>query len=209
MTRALVFDLGGVVLRWQPAELLRQALPALALDAHGATRLSASFFQSFEPGGDWALFDRGAIDERQVVERIAARIGLPAGAVQAVVDAVPAHLQPRPDMVALLASLRERRVPIYYLSNMPAPFAQRLLDDHPFFGWFADGVFSSRLQMVKPERPIFDEASRRFGLDPGEALFIDDSAANIEAARALGWAALHFVDPAQCERDLRARGLLG
>jgi putative hydrolase of the HAD superfamily len=204
--KAIVFDLGGVVLRWRPVELMAQALPALASDAAQAQRIALAFFEAHVPGGDWAQFDRGVIDADEVILRIVRRTGLRDVDVRAVVEAVPAHLSPLPATVELLDRLHRQGLRLHYLSNMPAPFAQHLLETHEFFGWFASGVFSSRVRMIKPERPIFDEALRRFGIEPAEALLIDDSPPNVEAARAAGWRAFQFVDAAQCDAQLQALG---
>jgi putative hydrolase of the HAD superfamily len=68
--------------------------------------------------------------------------------------------------------------------------------------WFDDGVFSSRVQLVKPQPAIFRAASQRFGLAPGELVFIDDLAHHVDAARALGWQAIHFNDARDCEAAL-------
>ena len=91
---------------------------------------------------------------------------------------------------------------LFYLSNMPAPYADHLERSHDFFDLFDDGVFSARVQLMKPDPAIFREASRRFGLAPGEMLFVDDVAHNVEAARALGWQALHYRGAAECEAAL-------
>jgi HAD superfamily hydrolase (TIGR01509 family) len=69
-------------------------------------------------------------------------------------------------------------------------------------------VFSSRAGLIKPEPEIFAHTARLFGLEPAQTLFIDDFAHNVDAARAAGWRALQFIDPAQCEAGLRAEGAL-
>ena len=61
---------------------------------------------------------------------------------------------------------------------------------------------------MKPDPAIFRLVCERFGLAPGEMLFVDDSAANIEAAQALGFDVHHFTDPAALRPALEARGLL-
>jgi putative hydrolase of the HAD superfamily len=91
---------------------------------------------------------------------------------------------------------------------MPAPYARHLEDTHAFMRWFEGGVFSSRVQLVKPDPAIFHEAARRFAAAPSELLFIDDFALNVKAARALGWQAVHFLSAEQVEADLVARGLV-
>ena len=64
-------------------------------------------------------------------------------------------------------------------------------------------------KLAKPDARIFDLAARRFGLEPGAMLFIDDNPANIAAARELGWNVHHFSDAQALRADLTHRGLLG
>lgn len=203
----VVFDFAGVLFHWHPPRLVQRVLPQHAGDAQAGAALAAAIFQGY--GGDWAEFDRGTLEVPELVRRIAARTGLPQGDVRALVDAVPAELQPMPDTVALLRRLRDDGRRLFYLSNMPLPYAEHLECEHDFVGWFDAGVISARVRQIKPEREIFDIAARRFGADPAELLFIDDVPANVLAARQAGWNALHFVDAADCEAQLRRGGWIG
>lgn len=202
----VVFDFAGVLFHWRPTEMLARELPRRAFDAASAAHWVAAIFQGY--GGDWADFDRGTVTPEALVDRIAARTGLDRDEVRRVVDAVPAELQPMPEVVDLLRRLRERRRPLFYLSNMPGPYALHLERRHDFVGWFTDGVISARVGWIKPEPQIFELAARRFGAASGELLFIDDLEGNVGAARAAGWQALRFDDAASCEAALRERGLL-
>ncbi len=199
----VVFDFGGVVFRWQPAVLMREALPHLLEGApdDAALGLAGQVFQSFSQDADWAQFDLGGIEPGPLAERIARRTGLQRQDVARVIDAIPAHLSPVPGTVALMDSLRGQGHRLFYLSNMPEPYALRL-ERHPFFEWFDDGLFSCRVKLIKPQADIFREAERRFGVAPEDTVFIDDVAHNIEAARAHGWGGVRFQDPEQCAVDL-------
>ncbi len=200
-----VFDFGGVLFHWHPASLMARELPHRATDDAAAAHWVAQVFQGY--GGDWGEFDRGAIDVPTLVPRIARRTGLAEHEVQAIVDGVPRELQPMPASVALLRRLRDAGAPLYYLSNMPAPYADHLEAAHDFVGWFRDGVFSARVQAVKPERAIFDLAAQRFGVPAAELLFFDDHLPNVLAARAAGWQAVHFTGVAAVEAALCEHGL--
>ncbi|HRH90108.1 MAG TPA: HAD family phosphatase [Rubrivivax sp.] len=200
----IVFDFAGVLFHWQPPRLLQRVLPQHASDDASARRLTQHIFQGY--GGDWAEFDRGMLEAPELVRRIVARTGLPTSAVQAVVDAVPAELQPMPDTVALLRRLHAQGRRLHFLSNMPAPYAEHLEREHDFLRCFESGVISARVRQIKPEPGIFDTAARRFGADPAQLLFIDDVAENVRAAHRAGWQALHFVDAADCEARLSAGG---
>ena len=202
----IVFDFAGVLFHWQPPRLLQRVLPLHAGAAQAATVLAEKIFQGY--GGDWAEFDRGTLDVPELVRRIAARTGLHEHEVRAVVDAVPAELQPMADTVSLLRRLRDAGRRLFYLSNMPLPYAEHLEREHDFVSWFEAGVISARVRKIKPEREIFDIAARQFGVEPHQLVFIDDVPDNVHAARQAGWQALHFVNAADCEAQLRVRGWL-
>lgn len=200
----IVFDFGGVLFRWQPLQMLQRELPLHATDTVATQRLAEGIFQGY--GGDWGEFDRGTLAVPELVRRIAVRTGLREHEVQTVVDAVPRELQPIPETVALLRRLRDDGRRLFYLSNMPHPYADHLEREHAFVDWFEAGVFSARVRQIKPQPEIFELAAQRFQADPAQLVFIDDVPGNVQAARQCGWNALHFVDAADCECQLRVQG---
>lgn len=201
----IVFDLGAVVLHWQPAQLLKRLLPDEAHDEASAAHWVNHFFQGYQ--GEWGRYDRGSIEPDELVQRLAARTGLTLAQVKAVVDAVPVALQPLPDTVALIQRLRAAGHVLHYLSNMPAPCADVIEErEAALFAHFASGVFSGRVQLIKPEPAIYALAQARFGVPASELVFLDDHEPNVQAARALGWQALHFHNAAQAELALQAAG---
>ena len=123
---------------------------------------------------------------------------------QALVEAIPRHLTPIQDSVDLLLRLCARRdgrrdIRLYYLSNMPAPFARYLEQQHVFLQRFDGGLFSADVQSIKPQPEIFRLLESRYALMPQSTVFIDDLPANVEAARARGWHAIHFESATQLE----------
>lgn len=205
-TRAVVFDLGGVVFDWRPRAVVAAALPGRVAGEDDAAHWAREIFQGY--GGDWQSFDRGTVEADELVERIARRTGLHAREVRAVIDAVPQALRPLPATLALLRRLAGRGVALHYLSNMPAPYARHLVDTHAdVFALFEGGVFSSHVKIVKPEAALFEHALAHIGAAPHECLLLDDHAPNVEAARSLGWQALLFTDAAQADDALRRLGL--
>ena len=202
----LVFDLGGVVLRWRPDEFLVRWLPERAPDAAAALALAAAVFEGF--GGDWAEFDRGRLEAAVLARRIAARTGLPLETARHLIDAIPGELQPMDDTVALLERLRRAGQTLCFLSNMPAPYADHLQATHAVLGAFEAGLYSSRIGLIKPEPALFEHAASVFGAASAELLLIDDNPANVVAAREAGWQGLRFESASQCEADLRRLGFL-
>jgi HAD superfamily hydrolase (TIGR01509 family) len=206
--RALVFDVGGVLVQWRPLELMRAHFGALAADEAGAKAVMAQVFQTLSPEADWGAFDRGHIEPDALADRIAARTGYPLVSVQALIGAIPQHLQPMSDSVALLERVRAAGHGLGLLSNMPKGYAAHLERSHACFSWFEHRSWSGRLGVMKPQREIFDHTRDAMGLDVSQALFIDDHLGNVHAARALGWQALHFHSAEQCAADLAAQGWL-
>ncbi|MBL0728059.1 HAD family phosphatase [Piscinibacter sp. HJYY11] len=202
MKKHVVFDFGGVVFQWRPSELLKRTLPHRAVDEAAAQQLVLDFFQNYQ--GDWGRFDRGTIEIPELAPLIAERLGFELGEVQAVIDAVPGELEAQKETVDLLHRLHDNGHRLYFLSNMPEPYAVHLESTHEFFSRFTDGVFSSRVKLIKPEPEIFELATKRFGIEPAQTVFIDDVAKNVEIARAHGWHAIQFITAKQVEADLEA-----
>lgn len=196
----IVFDFGAVLFNWQPHELVQRSLPAHAGTEAVARRLAVDMFHH----DDWQAFDRGTVESGWVTARIAERLALPLAQVEALVAAIPAHLEPIRPTLDLLARLRQRRAErgdlrLYFLSNMPAPFARHLEARHAFLRDFDGGLFSGDVKLIKPEPAIFALLGERHGLEPARTVFIDDLAANVAAAQAFGWHALQFHDAARLE----------
>ena len=108
----------------------------------------------------------------------------------------------------VLADLRAASVRLIALSNWSAetfPFARERFD---FLAWFEGIVISGDVGVNKPDRRIYDHLTEQFGIEPAAALFIDDSSANVEAAKALGFCAIKFTDATALRRELTRRGLL-
>jgi 2-haloacid dehalogenase len=99
-------------------------------------------------------------------------------------------------------------VPTYVLSNASAETWPFGVERFPILGRFDGVLLSGEVGVAKPDPEIFDELCRRFGVRPETTIFIDDKAANVDAARALGFAAHHFKDAAGLRAELVRLGLL-
>lgn len=192
----VVFDLGAIVFTWEPAQLLQQHLPAHAPDAQSGAALARTMFHH----ADWQAFDGGMRSLDLTLERLASRLTLPMTSLREMLGALGERLAPIPETVALLEQLFAQRdagadLRVYYLSNMPAPYARDLERLHGFMQRFDGGVFSGDVKYVKPDREIYELMEVRYGLVPEDTVFIDDMPANVEAARGSGWHAIHCTHP--------------
>jgi putative hydrolase of the HAD superfamily len=190
----LVFDFGAVLFDWQPSQLVAAHFPDLAATPQAAQQLARSVFYH----DDWHAFDCGKVALETVVARTSTRLALPLSQVHELVSGIGERLRPIKETVGVLGELNQRRhlrgdVHLYFLSNMPAPYARTLQQKYPFLAWFEGGIFSGDVQCSKPDPAIFRLLQTRYELDPAQTIFIDDSQENVDVACGLGWHGLHFV----------------
>lgn len=200
----IVFDFGAVLFTWRPGQLLQEAFPALQHDPDQAARLAHQIFGH----PDWHDFDRGVLSMDAVIVNTATRLGLPLASLGNMVRRIGEHLTPIPACLVLLAELHARRkagagvTGLFFLSNMPEPYARTLQQKYDFLQWFDGGIFSADVQRIKPDLAIYNLLQDRHALVPAQTLFIDDLKANVHAAQSLGWHAIHFESPRQLQEQL-------
>ena len=195
----LIFDLGGVVVRWDPEAIIA----GVFADEPRRAKVREGVFAH----PDWVELDRGTLDREDAIRRAAQRTGMEQAEIRRLLLAVPPSLVPFPDTVDLLYRLKARGVPLYCLSNMHPASIEHLEREHRFFEGFRGIVISCRLQLCKPEPAIYEHALKAHGLQAKDTVFIDDVAVNIEAAARAGLRTIQFTNAAQCERELRALGV--
>ncbi|MET3383430.1 MULTISPECIES: HAD family phosphatase [Variovorax] len=200
----VVFDLGAVLFAWEPTRLVQAHLSQHAPTEAAAAALGRALFHH----DDWTGFDCGTRTLDDAIARMTARLSLPAEPLHAMLEGLGERLEPigvTVDMLEQLIAHREAGQPLrlYYLSNMPAPYARAIERKHAFMQRFDGGVFSGDVKFLKPEREIYEVLAMRYRLDPAQTVFIDDSAANVEAARAFGWHAIHCTAPAVLPSQLQ------
>jgi 2-haloacid dehalogenase len=197
---AVVFDVGGVLLDWNPRYLYRKLL-----DDEGEMERFLAEVCTME----WhSAHDRGVPFSRSSAE-LAATHPEHAELIEAwgarSEEMVAGELT---EVVALLAALKRAGVPCYALTNMEAETFPLRRDRYAFFGWFDGVVVSAYERIAKPDPEIFRRLLARFGLRAHRTVLIDDSPANVEAARGVGMQAVQFSDAARLRDWLVTAGLL-
>lgn len=198
--RAVVFDLGGVLIDWNPRYVYRRMFASEAdIDAFMAETGIMEMNASLDAGRPFA----------EGVAELAARFPHHAAPIRAWREQWPAMLGGAIDeTVALLDRLRQGGIPLYALTNWSAetfPVAQARFD---FLGWFRHIVVSGEVGLAKPDPRIFDIVLRWTDSAPHQTLFIDDSPKNVEAAKRLGFRTLHFTGAAPLAADLTSLGVI-
>ena len=197
----VLFDLGNVVVDWQPIRLYRE---------YFETEAAAAAFVRDVCNMDWHVnHDRGVSMADNAVPLIAK---FPEYETQIKawrtrwLDMFEGYV---PGTPVIMAKLEEAGIPLYGLSNIPAEVADETFDAFPMIHILRDVVVSGVEQVVKPDPKIYQIALERMGHpDPSEVFFIDDSLKNIDAAAKLGFRTHHFQGAAGLERALSAEGLL-
>ncbi len=198
--RAAIFDLGGVLIDWNPRYLYRSLFDdEAAMEDFLATVATPEWNRAQDAGRPWAdavaeLATRHP-DQRELIEAWWKRWPETLG------DAIE-------PTVAVLADLRRRGIRLFALSNWSGETFPLARPRYPFLDWFDGIVISGNERLAKPDPRIFEVLLDRYGLVPGETLFVDDQLENVEAAARLGIRAIRYVDPARLRSDLRELDLL-
>jgi 2-haloacid dehalogenase len=201
MPKSVIFDLGGVLLDWDPRHLYRKLFDG---DEAAMERFLAEICTTA-----WHLQHDGG---RPFAETCA-ELKLQHPGHDALIDAFgDRHDEmtagPIVATVTLLERLAAAGVPLYAITNFPAQTFPLARQKFGFLGLFRDVAVSGVERVLKPSVELFNILLRRNGLVAAEAIFIDDSIKNVEAAQALGLHAIHFRSADLLEQELLALGVL-
>jgi 2-haloacid dehalogenase len=198
--QVVVFDLGGVLIDWNPRYLYRRLFDDEAAMEKFLTEVCSP---------EWNAHQDGTRSFADGIAELVAQHPEQAPLIQAYFDRWPEMVSGAIEgTVNLLGDLRTQGRRLFALSNWSAetyPHAERRFE---FLQWFEFVAVSGRLGVMKPQREIFDYVLQQGGLRAEECVFIDDSPGNVAAARALGWHALHFTSPAALRVELERMRLL-
>jgi 2-haloacid dehalogenase len=194
-----VFDIGNVLLRWDPRSLYRKLIADEAEREHFLAHICSN---------QWNLeMDGGKPFAQGVAERIAL-FPEKADLIRAFDERWLETLDGAIDgSVAILEELQASGVPTYAITNFSGEKFALASRHFPFLASFDGVVVSAHERVLKPDRRIYEILCARHDLAPDQCLFIDDSHPNVEAARAYGMRAHLFRAPDVLRAELKAAGL--
>ncbi|UVO51608.1 HAD family phosphatase [Sphingomonas sp. SUN019] len=198
---AVVFDIGNVLYDWDPRILYERLIPdGEALDAFLRDVCTREWHFQHDLGRPFAETSAELSAEYPEHADLIAAWG-PCFSEQ-----IPG---PMPGMPALVDELHASGVPLYAITNFSGEFfAPFRAQEAAFFGRFRDIVVSGDEQVVKPDPAIYRLALERFGLEPRQAVFVDDRQENVDGADAVGMTGIRFVDAATLRARFVELGLL-
>ena len=200
MIRNFVFDMGGVLMRFDPERAVRP----YAQSEEDAELLKTVIFDSDE----WLKLDAGAIEEEEALKawlsRFPERLW---DACRAVFANWHRHMPFDDGMTFFVGALRACGYRIFLLSNVSKRF-YAFRDDTPVFS-LMDGLFlSCDYHLLKPDPAIFKKFTEVYGLKAEECFFIDDSERNVRSAAGAGFAAFRYTgDGEALQREMKNRGI--
>jgi 2-haloacid dehalogenase len=198
----VVFDLGGVLIDWDPRHVYRRVFDdEQEMERFLADVCSAEWNGQQDAGRPWSEAIAELVAEHPEYET----------QIRAYRDRWTEMLAgPIDETVRVLGDVRAAGRRLYGLSNWSAEtfVIARQMPEYAFLGWFDGLVISGEIGICKPDPAIFRHLLERYGLDADRTLFIDDQAQNIDVARSLGMTAIQFEDGNRLRAELQNRGVL-
>jgi len=194
--KAIIFDLGGVLLDWNPLALYQKHFPNLSADEIRAFFSEVGF-------SAWNLEqDRGRSFDEGVAD-LSARFPHRAALIRAYHEHWPDCIGgPIDGTVRVLERFSGNSIKMIGLTNFSSEKLALTRPKFPFFRHFDDVIVSSEVKLIKPDPAIYRLTLERIGCQARECLFVDDSLPNVEMARRLGFHAIHFQSPEQFQAEL-------
>jgi 2-haloacid dehalogenase len=197
----VVFDLGGVLIEWDPRHLYRKLFAGdeAAMEHFLANVCTHEWNRGQDAGRSFAegarLLKADHPDKAELIDAYCTRFD---------------EMMPGPiaGSVEILGELKERGTALYCLTNFSAETYPPAFERFEFLRWFHGVLVSGQVGLIKPDRRIFELLIERFAIDPERAVYIDDVAANVAGARPFGIHAIHFTTPTALREELVGLGLL-
>ncbi len=200
MTNTIIFDLGAVLIDWQPGYLFSKLFK---------TEDEAEHFLNTICTSEWNEEQDGGRSLKEATDLLVSKYPEHEANIRAYYDRWDEMLGgPIEGTVSILRGLKEGGMhKIYALTNWSAETFPIALDRYDFLQWFDGIVVSGTERMRKPFPEFYKLLLGRYNVQTDEALFIDDNLRNVEAAKALGIDSIHFLSPEQLEQELNNRNI--
>ena len=195
----VVFDIGNVIVRWAPLEIIRLTFG----NDRDHQELAKAIFQS----DTWMDLNKGFISEEEAKVRYQTSLGLSDLECERLFYYVK-HTQLQIfGSVDLVKRVKASGYNVYALTDNVHEIVAYLKSTYSFWSLFEGATVSADLGLLKPQAAIYQALLKQNDIEPSETVFIDDMPYNVEGAKAEGIAAIQFENAAQCEEALKALGL--
>ncbi len=200
MYKNIIFDLGGVVVDFNPREFL--------VDHFMNEKLEDALYAITFGSEEWLEIDAGLLS-REEGERIMRQKGAElhrAFEVDVILDDWYDMLRTQNEVLQLIKRLKQRGYSIYYLSNISHDVLA-MLRQRKFWKLFDGGVASCKVAVTKPDPRIYQALLKRYGLSATESVFVDDNESNAAAATQVSITGIPFKNVRTLQRALMGLGI--
>lgn len=195
----VVFDIGNVVVRWAPLEIVRLTFGNI----ESAEERVKSIFQS----DTWLELNKGNISESEAKLQYQQLHGLSELDCERLFYYVKQTQILIYGSVDLIKRVKAAGYRVYALTDNVHEIVAYLQDTYKFWNLFEGATVSAEVGLLKPQPEIYQSLLTQYALEASETVFIDDMPYNVESAETVGMSAIQFANAGQCEADLKSLGL--
>ncbi|MGB6129318.1 MAG: HAD family phosphatase [Psychrilyobacter sp.] len=198
MIKNIVFDLGMVLINFNPKEFLE-------INNYEKKEKIMEYIFGHE---DWLKLDRGTLTEKELAEKLDKNGSFTYDEVMDIMKVRKDIMIPFDFNKEIPKKLKEKGYNLYILSNFPKIPFEEIKERDEFFRYFDGGVVSAYVKHLKPEKAIYETLLSDYFLNPEETIFIDDKLENIRSAEELGISGIHLKTPESLKGKLIGLKLL-
>ncbi len=195
----VIFDVGNVLVRWSPVEIVRLTF--------GGSVESEKMAQMLFSSQIWKDLNKGTISEREAKQRYQREHQVTTEEMDRFFYYVKHTQILLYGSIELLKRVKRAGYGVYALTDNINEIVEHLRTTYEFWPLFDGAIISSEVQLLKPQAEIYQTLLSKYQLNPEETVFLDDMPYNVEGARAVGMAAIQFKNAQQCELELKAMGV--
>ncbi|KZN30165.1 hypothetical protein N480_04240 [Pseudoalteromonas luteoviolacea S2607] len=195
----VVFDIGNVVVRWSPEDIISMTFGRSHFDSGLIERV---FYTDI-----WLDLNKGLMSEEETKLRYQKELGLNQSDCDRLFHYIKHSLIPIYNSEALIERVKKAGYKVYALTDNVHEIVDYLKETYQFWPLFEGAIVSADLGVLKPQPAIYDALLTQFSLNANETVFIDDMPHNVAGAKTMGIEAIQFEDAGQCEDELKKLGL--
>lgn len=194
MIKNIVFDIGNVLVDYCWEEhIVRRGFSGEKKERLGRAMMLSD---------TWQEVDRGVWSEEQLLAGFIANDRELEAEIRTVFSDMSTLVRERSGSKDWLRSLKADGYRVYYLSNFSSKVEREAKKELSFLEEMDGGILSYTVRLIKPDPAIYRLLLERYGLSAEESVFLDDSAANVQAAKALGMEGILVTSQEQARKEL-------
>ena len=198
MIKHIVFDVGNVLLTWQPSHVVSKLFPE---------KNAMEFTQALFKSPPWYDLNLGKITESEVLQIYHQTLGIDHEKLRRLLNEVKNSFSPVDNSLELLSSLYQSDYVLYALTDNVREIMSYLKSKYNFWDKFKGIVVSADVGYLKPAPEIYNHLLSVHDINPKEAVFVDDHLPNVDGARRVGMQGIQFINAKQCIDELSQLGV--